>query len=369
MMTPDHFKTALLEEMRVCILPFWMYKASDQQHGGYWGSIKNNGFVDKQADKGGILHARLLWAFSKAYQTFGHQSYADHASRTWWFMRNQLTDETNLELYWSSLQGKHFANHEDWLITQAYYLFALSAFGHIDPAAKSHCQVVFKHLLPAIHESSSQPGDVAELWRGYLHLLEALDSYLQLYPADTQANVAMTHLLERAAGLLDELTAEDIEQLNWGRVGATSWLLQEFAERYASDDLRPVLVNLSQELQGRVQQQMIMTPAQGIALNLADENRYGWVQAEALASAWFDWQAAPCEKKWQGLIGHWQFIFQHISDRQYGEWKLQADGETAPNLSDSSNLEKVGFWKCPYHNFRACLTVYNALSKSNKQEQ
>lgn len=368
-MTAEQLKTALLEEMRVCILPFWMYKASDQQHGGYWGSIKNNGYVDKQADKGGILHARLLWAFSQAYQAFGHQSYADHASRTNWFMQRYLTTDSHLELHWSSQQGGQFACHEDWLITQAYYLFALSAYGQIESKAVSQSQDVFTHLLPAIKESIAQPGSAGELWRSYLHLLEALDSYLQLHPDDNQAVLVTTHLLERAAELLGELSDDDREVLNWGRIGASSWLLPEFAKRHSQGPLQQTLNDAGNKLQHLIQQQTANSPGQGVALNSGDSLRYGWVQAEVLASLFYDWQAEPSEDKWQRLVAHWQFIYEFISDRQYGEWKLQVAGESAPHLAAASNLEKAGFWKCPYHNFRACLTVYNQLSQLNKQEQ
>jgi mannobiose 2-epimerase len=43
----------------------------------------------------------------------------------------------------------------------------------------------------------------------------------------------------------------------------------------------------------------------------------------------------------------------HLVDHENGEWfwSIRADGK--PNLAE----DKAGFWKCPYHNARACLEI------------
>ena len=50
------------------ILPFWMDKMIDQEHGGFYGRIDGKGVLHPEAEKGAILNARILWAFSAAYR-------------------------------------------------------------------------------------------------------------------------------------------------------------------------------------------------------------------------------------------------------------------------------------------------------------
>ena len=60
-------KQELKEELTQNILPFWSKKMIDEKHGGFYGQIKGDGQLVPEADKGGILNARILWSFSSAY--------------------------------------------------------------------------------------------------------------------------------------------------------------------------------------------------------------------------------------------------------------------------------------------------------------
>ena len=50
------------------ILPFWLNKMTDNEHGGFYGRIDNSGKLHPEAEKGAILNARILWSFSAAYR-------------------------------------------------------------------------------------------------------------------------------------------------------------------------------------------------------------------------------------------------------------------------------------------------------------
>ena len=56
------------------ILRFWLDKMVDHEHGGFYGRIDGNGVLHPEAEKGAILNARILWAFSAAYRVFSHLS-------------------------------------------------------------------------------------------------------------------------------------------------------------------------------------------------------------------------------------------------------------------------------------------------------
>jgi len=57
-------KKELKEELTHNILPFWMDKMTDDTNGGYYGQMTGKNLLVKNAPKGGILNARILWTFS-----------------------------------------------------------------------------------------------------------------------------------------------------------------------------------------------------------------------------------------------------------------------------------------------------------------
>ena len=53
----------------------------------------------------------------------------------------------------------------------------------------------------------------------------------------------------------------------------------------------------------------------------------------------------------------WQYIRENLVDKENGEWYWSRRGEEINRQDD-----KAGFWKCPYHNTRMCLEVYERLN-------
>ena len=56
----------------------------------------------------------------------------------------------------------------------------------------------------------------------------------------------------------------------------------------------------------------------------------------------------------------WAFIKKYLIDRDKGEWY---GGVNADHTISSK--DKVTFWKCPYHNGRACMEIWNRLGKDD----
>jgi mannobiose 2-epimerase len=83
---------------------------------------------------------------------------------------------------------------------------------------------------------------------------------------------------------------------------------------------------------------------------IAEKHR--WVQAEALIGFYNAYQLTADEKYVDLVLKNWNFIKRYILDQQNGEWFWGIN-------RDYSLIEKdkAGFWKCPYHNSRACLEL------------
>ena len=55
-----------VQELTEDIIPFWN-KLRDDENGGFTGFMDSSLNVDKNGEKGVILHSRILWFYSDAY--------------------------------------------------------------------------------------------------------------------------------------------------------------------------------------------------------------------------------------------------------------------------------------------------------------
>ena len=69
------------------------------------------------------------------------------------------------------------------------------------------------------------------------------------------------------------------------------------------------------------------------------------------------WQLSEDPIWWERSVNSWEFIKNYIRDPR-GEWYWGVDEEHQP----MPGKEKAGFWKCPYHNSRACIEIMRRLS-------
>ena len=55
----------------------------------------------------------------------------------------------------------------------------------------------------------------------------------------------------------------------------------------------------------------------------------------------------------------WDYIMNKFVDKDKGEWfgTVKADGTPVKG-------DKINFWKCPYHNARACAEMWRRVSKA-----
>jgi mannobiose 2-epimerase len=69
------------------------------------------------------------------------------------------------------------------------------------------------------------------------------------------------------------------------------------------------------------------------------------------------WQLSGDDAWLNKTRNSWDFIKQHLVDREQGEWywSVSPEGE-----KDRVN-DKAGFWKCPYHNGRMCLELIERI--------
>ena len=85
--------------------------------------------------------------------------------------------------------------------------------------------------------------------------------------------------------------------------------------------------------------------------------KHWWPQAELWIGMVNAWQISGDETYFKIFENNWNFVKKYILDAENGEWIWGINADYSAIEKD-----KAGFWKCPYHNSRACLEVMERLS-------
>ena len=111
-MTPAicQLRAEALECLTQNILPFWLDKMQDNEHGGWYGRMDGHGTLHPQAEKGAILNARILWSFSAASRVLAKEDARcqdlrerclQAAARTKDYFLRHFLDREQGGVYWS----------------------------------------------------------------------------------------------------------------------------------------------------------------------------------------------------------------------------------------------------------------------------
>ncbi|MDR2498286.1 MAG: N-acylglucosamine 2-epimerase, partial [Tannerellaceae bacterium] len=76
----EQLRSEIVKDLTTNILSFWA-KHSPDPSGGFYGMITPAAIPVPDANKGGILNARILWTFSTAYRMLGDEQYKDLADK------------------------------------------------------------------------------------------------------------------------------------------------------------------------------------------------------------------------------------------------------------------------------------------------
>ena len=86
-------KTEVQDVLENNILNFWLNRMVDEENGGFYGRIDGNGVLHPDAEKGAILNARILWAFSASYRVMGKPEYLEAATRAKRYIIDHFIDQ------------------------------------------------------------------------------------------------------------------------------------------------------------------------------------------------------------------------------------------------------------------------------------
>ena len=387
-------------ELHHNILPFWERHGLDRENQGFYGHISNDLIVDKEVEKGCVLNSRILWTYASAYRLTKDPRYLEMAKRAYEFMLNHFWDKEYSGLYWMVDFKGNPVDTQKRTFNLAFGIYALAElyaasgiFECLDKAVELYKIIEAKgydHENKGYLEAFSRewlPADDCRLsvtdlngkrsLNTHLHIIEAYTNLLRVWE-----NAALRERLkELLMTLIDNILDSDTFHFklyldeNWHAVAPLisyghdiegSWLMCESAQILNDKNLLDKVKDIAVVMAQRVYDQGLDNDYGGLyyesLCSVIDTDKHWWPQAEAMIGFLNAYELTGKECFFEASLEVWRFIKNYIIDTQNGEWfaKVSKDGRVFYDYL------KVGPWKCPYHNSRACFEVLERLARLAK---
>ena len=416
----DMMKLEMQDVLENNILPFWLEKMQDNEHGGFYGRIDGNNQLHPEAEKGAILNARILWSFSAAYRVLQKEEYLEAATRAKDYLIEHFIDPEYGGVYWSvDYKGEPLDTKKQ------FYAIAFVIYGLTEYARATGDREALEYALDlydCIEEhafDSEQNGYIeactrewgkiedmrlSELDANYpksqnthLHIMEAYANLLRCLkemraqeqcdyvptigsvlpvgisvPPETMVNVegALRNIVDIFINKILNPETNHLDlffDMDWTRGAGhlesyghdieCSWLLHEAALVLGDENVLEKVESVIQKVAKAAEKGL---RPDGSMIHEANLDT-GHVDDDL---HW--WVQA------ENVVG-WFNIWQHFGDEEAFKksekcWQFIKDklvdwdnGEwywsRHPDGSLNTIDDKAGFWKCPYHNSRMCLEI------------
>ena len=384
------------------ILPFWLKYAIDEEYGGFRGQIANDLTINPHAAKGIILNARILWTFSKAFSAYGDPVYLNAARRAYEYLVRFFWDNEFGGVYWMvDYQGNPFDTKKR-IYGQAFTVYALAEYYHAtgdaeilaralrlvevieasghDPANGGYFETYERDWTLAVDQRLSEVDqDEKKSMNTHLHLLEAYAALLRNHEHSTVRlrlreliEVFLNHIVDPKTHhfllFFDEEWRTQSDKVSFGHDIEGSWLLCEAAEILGDTALLESVRAVGLSMAQAVYDQGLDTDGgllyEAGPTGIIDSDKHWWPQAEAVVGFLNAHELSGRQYFRDAAERSWAFIEEHIIDREHGEWFWLVSKDGVP----AAERDKVGPWKCPYHNSRACFETMERLDAHGVQD-
>lgn len=384
-------KAEMLTMLDDNILNFWLTQMTDHEGGGFYGRADALGRVEKEAPRGAVLNARILWAFSAAYRVTGNEKYLEAATWAKEYFTSRFIDHLRGGVFWCLDHEGEPTDTKKQTYAIGFAIYGLSEYARATgddtalQAAVALYRDIERHAYDAVANGytealtrewkpigdmrlSEKDENMALTMNTHLHILEPYTNLYRVWRDETLRqrivnliDIFLTHILNPETGHLDLFFDAQWQgrrnMQSYGHDIEAVWLLHEAALVVGLDDVtarvEAVLPRIARAADEGLQPDGSMIYERHADTGEVDAQRQWWVMCECVIGHIDLYQYFGDHQALDVALHCWDYIKQNLVDREHGEWYW---GRLADGSIDLEN-DKAGFWKCPYHNTRMCLEV------------
>lgn len=392
---PEILKEELDQELQ-SILQFWINHTIDLTNGGFFACLNNNNIQGTGCTKGIVLNARILWTFSAANNHYNNKNLLAYAKRAFEYILDYFRDKDFGGVYWSvdekgylldgrkqiyalafSIYGMseyYAASKDSAAVDFAIELYQLIELHSYDPVFKGYLEAFSREWAPITDlRLSAKDRNEKKTMNTHLHIIEAYANLFKCWPDEELKNkieellfLFDTHFIDHETHHLrlffDEKWNERPDVISFGHDIEAAWLLLQCAETIQTEKwiikFKLHAVAIANAAISGLDTDGGLWYEYDLKKQELNKEKHWWPQAEAMIGFFNAYELTGTSAYLEHCINSWAFIKNHIIDTKYGEWfwGINEDG------SVMEREDKVGFWKCPYHNSRACIELINRIS-------
>lgn len=389
----------MMETMQNNILAFWLRRMVDEATQGFYGRIDGQGTLHPEAERGAILNARILWAFSSAYRVTKAPEYLRAATMAKDYILRHFIDREYGGVFWSltpdgqpldtkkqsyaigftiyGLSEYVRATGDEEALREAIALYRSLEQHAFDAAGVGYIEALTRSWQPiADMRLSDKDENGSRTMNTHLHIIEPYTNLLRVWRTPeledsvrTLLNI-FTEKLLNPNGHLDLFFDDnwqgrrDIE--SYGHDIEAAWLLHETAlvldDKAVLQKIEPIIRRIAAASEEGLAPSGAMIHEKNTRTGHTDGDFHWWVQCENIIGHFDLYQHFGDREALQRALDGWRWTKENLIDTNDGEWfwSVRADGTL--NRDD----DKAGFWKCPYHNTRLCTELIERIDAMTK---
>jgi mannobiose 2-epimerase len=392
--TLKKYKSELENEL-ANILWYWQKNAIDKEFGGFYGKLDNSNRVFHEAPKGSVLNSRILWTFSAAYNLTARGDYLHVAERAFQYIITHFIDKKNGGIYWSVDYRGNPLDTKKQIYALSFAIYGLSEFflATKNETAKELAIELYYLIVEYSHDKanggyiealtadwkeikdlrlSEKDANEKKSMNTHLHVLEGFANLYRVWPheelkqkIEELIRIFSDHIIDAKTNHLilffdDEWNVKS-NIVSYGHDIEAAWLIEEAA----------LIINSSIIVQVKNQSVLIANAASNgldadgglwyeydVKEDHLIKEKHWWPQAEAMVGFFNAWQITKKNSYLEKSLNSWKFVQQHILDTKKGEWFWGVNEKY-----EVMDEDKVGLWKCSYHNSRVCIELVMRINE------